>query len=253
MLVGAGDIASCSNSADEATAAVLDGIAGTVFTAGDNVYSDGTANEFAQCFDPSWGRHRGRMMPAPGNHDYHVSGAAGYYGYFGPAAGGPGGFYAYDAGAWRVYSLNSEIVSQGQVDWLTADLAANPRPCVLAYWHHPRFSSGRHGNDGQMQPLWQTLAAAGADVVVNGHDHNYERFAPMNASGAADPAGMREFVVGTGGAGLRAVGSAQANSEVRNADTYGVLKLTLNPTAYSWQFVPAAGGSFTDAGSGACH
>ena len=245
VLVGAGDIASCSNDGDEATAELLDTISGTVFTAGDNVYSDGTQSEFADCYDPSWGRHRTRTLPAPGNHDYHTSGAAGYFGYFGANAGPSGlGYYAYDLGAWRVYSLNSEVISAGQVDWLRADIAANPRSCIAAYWHHPRYSSGQHGNDPDVQPFWDALVGAGAELVINGHDHDYERFAPID--------GIREVVVGTGGAGLRGFGAPQPGSEVRNFDTNGVLQLSLSPTGYVGQFVPAGGGSFSDSFSGSC-
>jgi len=252
VLVGAGDIATCGGSGDEATAALLDSIAGTVFTAGDNVYSDGTAAEFADCFNPSWGRHKARTFPAPGNHDYHVAGAAGYYGYFGNRAGGPGGYYAYNLGAWRVYSLNSEIVGDAQVNWLRADLAANPRACVVAYWHHPLFSSGRHGNDDAVRPFWDVLHAAGAELVINGHDHDYERFGPQAPDGGANANGIREIVVGTGGAGLRPFEGVRPNSEVRDFSTNGVLKLTLNASGYRWDFVPA-GGSFRDSGTGTCH
>ena len=251
-LVGAGDIATCGRSGDEATAALLDHIAGTVFTAGDNAYSDGTAAEFADCFGPSWGRHKARMFPAPGNHDYHVAGAPGYFGYFGDRAGGPGGYYAYDLGGWRIYSLNSEIIGDAQVRWLIGDLAANPRACVAAYWHHPLFSSGRHGNDDAVRPFWDALHAAGAELVINGHDHDYERFAPQTPSGQASPTGIREFVVGTGGAGLRPFEGARPNSEVRDSSANGVLKLTLSSAGYRWDFIPA-GGSFVDSGTGSCH
>jgi hypothetical protein len=261
VIVGAGDIATCSNTSDEATANLLDTIPGTVFTAGDNVYSDGTASEFTNCYNPSWGRHKARTRPAPGNHDYHTAGATGYYSYFGAAAGDPKkGYYSYDLGAWHVVVVNSNCSEVGgcqagsaQEQWLRADLAAHPATCTLAYWHHPLFSSGQHGNDTEMRPIWQALYDARADVVVNGHDHDYERFAPQNPSGQADASrGIREFVVGTGGAGLRAVGSGIANSEVRNGVTNGVLKLTLHAGSYDWQFVPVAGQTFTDSGTAAC-
>lgn len=251
-MVGAGDIATCTGTADEATANLLDRISGTVFTTGDNVYPDGTSGQFSDCYSPSWGRHLARTLPAPGNHEYHTAGASGYFGYFGTRAGGPGGYYAYDAGSWRVYSLNSETMGTAQVNWLTADLAANPRACVLAYWHHPVYSSGQHGNSSRAMPFWQALNAAGAEVIVAGHDHNYERFAPQNASGAASGTGIRQFVVGTGGSPLRPFGSVRANSEVRNATTHGVLKLVLGSGTYSWEFVPTAG-SFRDSGNGTCH
>ncbi len=252
VLVGAGDIATCRRAETE-TAALLNRTGGTIFTAGDNAYDDGTAAEFADCFDPSWGRYKGRIHPAPGNHEYHTRNAAGYYGYFGAAAGAEGGYYAYDLGSWHIYSLNSEVISDGELSWLRGDLESNPRPCVLAYWHHPRFSSGQHGNDGSVAPLWEILAANDADVVVNGHDHDYERFAPQTPTGKASATGIREFVVGTGGAALRPFDSPVANSEVRNAKTNGVIEFTLSSGSYAWEFVPVAGGSFRDAGSGTCH
>lgn len=261
ILVGAGDIATCRGTDDEATAALLDAIGGTVFTAGDNVYSDGTSEEFAKCYAPSWGRHKARIRPAVGNHEYHTPGAAGYFAYFGEAAGDPSkGYYSYDLGAWHIVVINSNCDEIGgcepgsaQEQWLRADLAAHPTACTLAYWHHPLFSSGQHGSQTEVQPIWQALYEAHADVVINGHDHNYERFAPQNPSGQADPEwGIREFVVGTGGANLRPIGEPVANSEIRDADTAGIIQLTLHPTSYDWQFMPIAGKTFTDAGSAAC-
>ncbi len=261
VLVGAGDIASCGLTTDTATAKVVAGIPGTVFTAGDNAYENGSAANFRDCYQPTWGAFRDRTNPSPGNHDYVTSGAAGYFSYFGARAGPAGtGWYAYDLGAWRIYALNSNCAVVGcdagseQEQWLRADLATSPRTCVLAYWHHPRFSSGQHGNDSEVAPLWDALYAAGAEVIVNGHDHDYERFAPQTPSGAADSAtGIREFVVGTGGASLRSFATIRANSQVRNSATHGVIKLTLGSSGYAWQFIPAAGGTFTDSGSGTCH
>ena len=258
VLVGACDIAHCSSNGDEATASLLDGIEGTVFTTGDNVYRDGSAAEFANCYDPTWGRHKARTFPSAGNHDYHTPDAAGYFDYFGSSAGEPGkGYYSYDLGEWHIIVLNSNIpVKAGseQEQWLRADLAAHPAVCTLAYWHHPRFSSGTvHGSSTSMQPLWQALYDNGADVVLAGHEHNYERFAPQDPSGIPDPArGIREFVVGSGGRSHYVFGTPIANSEVRNQDTYGVLKLTLHPTSYSWEFVPEPGKTFTDSGNAPC-
>jgi hypothetical protein len=253
VFVGAGDIASCSRSQDGQTAQLLDNIAGTVFTTGDNVYPDGTYTEFTNCYDPTWGRHKSRTKPVPGNHDYRTSGASGYFKYFNNIPS----YYAYNLGAWRIYALNSEISvssTSAQATWLKNDLAANPKQCVLAYWHKPRWASGtNHGSNSAMQTLWQTLYNAGAELVLNGHEHHYERFVQMNASGAAVSSGLREIIVGTGGAALYPFGSPLAASQVRNNTTYGVLKLTLRTTSYDWQFVPIAGSSFTDSGSSNCH
>ena len=264
VLAGAGDITNCSRTQDEATAQLLDGIAGTVITMGDNAYPDGTLDQFNNCYDPTWGRHKDRTHPSPGNHDYHVAGAAGYYTYFGAAASpldtnctsNCKGYYSYNLGEWHIIALNSEIdhsTGSAQEQWLRADLAANSTLCTLAYWHKPRFSSGKHGNNASFQPFWQALYDYGADVVLNAHDHSYERFAPQNPTGQAEPTrGIREFVVGTGGASLYSFLSIQPNSEVRNNTTWGVLKLTLHPASYDWEFVPIAGQTFTDSGSANC-
>lgn len=259
VFVGAGDIASCASTGDEATANLLDGIAGTVFTLGDNAYETGSAAEFNNCYNPSWGRHRARTKPAPGNHDYGTAGAAGYFGYFGSAAGDPAkGYYSYDLGDWHIIALNSNVANSAgsvQEQWLRADLAASTKSCTLAYWHHPRFSSGlEHGSDPSLQPLWQALYDANADLVLSGHDHDYERFAPQTPAGVADATrGIREFVVGTGGRSHYNLGTLKANSQVFDSNTYGVLKLTLSTGTYAWQFVPVAGGTFADSGSGSCH
>ena len=264
VFVGAGDIANCGRSQDEETAKLLDNISGTVFTLGDNVYPDGTASQFDDCYGPTWGRHKNRTRPAAGNHDYHTNGAAGYYDYFGSAASpldnncssNCKGYYSYNLGEWHIIALNSESgygAGSAQEQWLIADLAANQRVCTLAYWHHPRFSSGQHGNSSRSQAFWQALYEYGADVILSGHDHTYERFAPQNPNGQADPTrGIRQFVVGTGGAGLYPFPTVQPNSQVRNNTTYGVLKLTLHATSYDWQFVPIAAQTFTDSGSADC-
>jgi acid phosphatase type 7 len=252
VLVGAGDIASCAYTTDTATAKLLDSISGTVFTTGDNVYTNGTYTQYMDCYHPTWGRHKSRTKPVPGNHEYNTSGAAGYFKYFSNTRS----YYAYNLGDWRIYALNSNIdvsTTSAQVKWLKADLAANPKKCVLAYWHHPRWSSGaKYGNNSKYQALWKTLYDAGAELVISGHEHHYERFKQMNASGSAVSKGMREFVVGTGGAALYGFGSIRSASEVRNSSTHGVLKLTLSSTSYSWQFVPVAGKSFKDSGSTNC-
>jgi hypothetical protein len=259
VLVGAGDIAACGGQG-EATAKLLDQIQGTVFTAGDNAYQDGSDADYA-CYDQSWGRHKARTRPSAGNHDHHTSGAAGYFRYFGANAGPAGrGYYSYDIGAWHIISLDSghdygwDVTASGpQGQWLAADLAANTKRCILAYWHYPRFSSSsNHGSDPAMQPFWQLLYQAHAAIVISGHDHTYERFAPQSPTGVADARGIREFVVGMGGAGSYSFSTPLVNSEVRNSGTQGVLKLTLSDGSYSWQFIPVAGKSFTDSGSGSC-
>ena len=263
VLVGAGDIADCKDlTGAEATAKLLDQLAGTVMAVGDLAYPDGSKENFA-CYDKTWGRAKSRTRPAPGNHEFHAAGASPYFDYFGATAGDPKtGYYSYELGAWHIIVLNSECKDVGgcepgspQERWLRSDLAAHPAACKLAYWHKPLFSSGgAHGNDLTVKPLFQALYDAHADVVVGGHDHDYERFAPQNPDGAADPAnGIREFVVGTGGKNHRPFRESKLNSEVRDATAFGVLKLTLKPKSYDWQFIAEAGKSFTDSGTGACH
>ena len=254
VIVAAGDI--CSSARDCApTAALLDRIdPDRVLTLGDNAYDDGSPSQFMNYYAPNWGRFKSKTSPTPGNHEYHTSGARGYFDYFGARA--PAEYYSFDLGTWHVISLNSEVsISSGsaQETWLRADLAAHPSECILAYWHRPRFSSGsRHGSSSRFVPLWSALLAAGADVVLNGHEHNYERFARQDANGSAHPQGIRQFVVGTGGAVLYPFDTPIANSEVRNSTTFGVLKLVLHASSYEWTFVPVAGASFTDSGSSAC-
>jgi len=263
ILVGAGDISDCRDpSGAEATAKLLDQTPGTVFAVGDLAYPDGTAENF-KCYDKTWGRAKSRTRPAPGNHEFHSSGATPYFDYFGSAAGDPKtGYYSYDLASWHIIVLNSECADVGGCDagspqekWLRSDLSSHHAACTLAYWHKPLFSSGgAHGDDPEIKPLWDALYAAHADLVLNGHDHDYERFAPQNPEGVADPAhGIREFVVGTGGKNHRPFGATQPNSEVRDATAFGVLKLTLNAHSYTWQFLPEPGKSFTDSGSGSCH
>ena len=261
VLVGAGDIARCGREGDEATAVLLDRIPGIVFTAGDNAYPSGRNRDFRECYDAGWGRHRARTRPAPGNHEYASPNAEPYFDYFGDLAGPRDrGYYSYEAGSWHVVVLNSNCGAVGcrrgseQEQWLREDLAAHRTACTVAYWHHPRFSSGMHGNHDRVKDFWDALYEAGADVVVVGHDHDYERFAPMTPDGELDTArGIRQFVVGTGGGDLRRFEQTVPNSEVRESGTYGVLKLTLRPNRYDWEFVPAAGATFTDSGTGTCH
>jgi acid phosphatase type 7 len=265
VMVGAGDIANCSNLAGaQATAKLLGAIPGTVYTLGDNAYGSGTSTEFANCYDPTWGQVKARTRPAPGNHEYYTSGATGYFGYFGSAAGDPSrGYYSYELGQWHVVVLNTNdqckyvscSAGSEQEQWLKTDLANHPAQCTLAYFHYPLFTSGNYAPGiSSVRPLWDDLYSGGADVVLNGHDHIYERFAPQSPSGALDQArGVREFVVGTGGAEHYGIKTVQPNSEARNAGTFGVLKLTLHPASYDWQFVPEAGKTFTDSGTTSCH
>jgi len=211
VVIAAGDIAQCDtplapSTPAMSTALLVESIPGTVLTLGDNVYYEGTAAQFAACYAPTWGRFQSRTNPSPGNHDYETAAAAGYFDYFGDRAGPDRrGYYSFNAGAWHLISLNSNVPAtpgSAQDLWLRADLSANlDKRCVLAYWHHPVFSSGPHGNDPTMAGIWQTLYDFNADVVLAGHDHDYERFGPQDASGRVDVArGLRSFVVGTGGA-----------------------------------------------------
>jgi hypothetical protein len=261
-LVGAGDIAGCNSDTDTQTAALVEAIQGTVFTLGDNAYEDGKRSEFDNCYDPTWGRFKERTRPSPGNHDYNTAGAAGYFGYFGDSAGPAGrGYYAYDSGAWRIYSLNSmcgEIGGCGagsaEVQWLRADLAAHASPCSLAYWHHPRYSSGEHGNNASMDEIWDALYDAGVELVLAGHDHSYERFAPMNRAGNVAPGkGITSFVVGTGGREFYEFDEILATSRARASGVAGVIELTLRPGGWSSRFVPVPGGGFTDHAQDVCH
>jgi len=263
VLIGAGDIADCKDlSGAEATAKLLDQNAGTVMAVGDLAYPDGTKENFV-CYDKTWGRAKARTRPAAGNHEFHSAGGTPYFDYFGAAAGDPKtGYYSYELGAWHIIVLNSECLDVGgceagspQEKWLRADLTSHPVACTLAYWHKPLFSSGgAHGNDLTVKPLFQALYEANADVVINGHDHDYERFAPQDPESSPDSKrGIREFVVGTGGKNHRPFGATKPNSELRDATAFGILKLTLKPNSYDWEFIPEAGKIFTDSGSGMCH
>jgi hypothetical protein len=262
VLVGAGDIAACNASGDSATARLVESIGGTVFTLGDNAYQDGTRQQFESCYSPTWGRFKNRTRPAIGNHEYQSRGAKGYWDYFGKRAGPRGkGWYSYDAGSWHVIVLNGNCSKVGcgkgseQERWLRADLAAHDNRCMLAYWHQPRFSSDQHhGTNAEVGPFWDALYENGADLVLGGHAHNYERFAPQTPGGKADDThGIRQIVVGTGGVGHYRFRGSRPNSQVRNAGTYGVLMLKLHSGSYDWRFIPQAGRSFKDSGHGSCH
>jgi hypothetical protein len=233
-----------------------------VLALGDNQYESGDLSDYRVAYDPTWGRLKRTTYPVPGNHEYGSARAAGYFAYFGPRAGQPTkGYYSFDVGGWHLVALNSNCGAIGgcsqsspQGRWLRADLAGHPAACTLAYWHHPRFSSGLHGNDTLYDGFWRILYAAGADVVLVAHDHHYERFAPQTPSARADrKRGIRELVVGTGGRSHYPFVNIRANSEVRNSNTFGILSLTLRPSGYDWRFIPEAGKTFMDAGSAACH
>lgn len=249
------------------TAALVTSIApAAVLLLGDNQYENASLTDFNNLYNPTWGAHKAITWPAAGNHEYQTAGAAGYFDYFnGPGvqtgrAGERGkGYYSFDVGTWHLIAINSNCSAIGgcgagspQEQWLRADLAAHSNTCTLAYWHHPRFSSGSHGNNSAMQPIWQALQDYRADLVLSGHDHDYERFAPQTATGAADAAGVRSFIVGVGGKEKRPFGTVRANSQLRSNAALGVLKLTLHPASFDWEFVPVPGETLPDAGSAAC-
>jgi hypothetical protein len=276
ILIGAGDIASCNSNGDEATAVLVDSVLkadsvakveNVVFTLGDNAYPEGSDRDFALCFTPSWGDSAKRIMrnirPSPGNHEHAIFGAAAYYEYFGKNAGSPRkGYYSYALGEWHVIALNSEIVvnsffteaeRKGQLDWLDADLKANQKKCTVAYWHHPRFSSGVHGSDYRLGVFWDLLYEGGADLILNGHDHHYERFRPMTPAGQLDSTrGVVEMVVGTGGAELRGLRTPIENSAAQVQGRFGVLKLTLGAEEWRSAFLATNGAAY-DGSGGKCH
>jgi hypothetical protein len=272
VLVGAGDISSCTQENDVLTGQLIDGVVAgatgevVVFTAGDNAYENASIEEFQQCYEPAWGRHKARTRPAPGNHEYHGGNADGYFQYFGAAVGDPSqGYYSYDLGEWHIIVLNTsdhcKLIScaagSPQEQWLRADLDAHPAYCTLAIWHDPLFSSGRtHGSSHHVEPFWDALYEYGADLIVNAHEHNYERFGPQTPYGGKDTEyGIRQFVAGTGGEShYRESDSVLPYSEIANDEVFGVLKLTLHPAGYDWDFISdEKHPTFGDSGSGSCH
>lgn len=262
VLLAAGDIASCGGAGDEATAALLDVLPGTIAALGDTVYQDGTAAEYRDCYGPSWGRHLERTRPIPGNHEYLTPRAAPYFAHFGAAAGDPAtGYYSFDLGAWHVIALNTQCDEVGgcglgsaQERWLRADLAASDHLCTITLMHTPRFSSGVRGDASWLVPLWNALYESGVEMVLSGDDHDYERFAPQDPNGAFDRSwGIRQFVVGTGGIGLNPLGPPGPNSVTGDDSTHGLLELKLGPDAFEWRFVPVTGKTFTDTGGDRCH
>jgi hypothetical protein len=261
VAVAVGDIAICNpDGKQDVTARLLDTIGGPILALGDMAYPNGSRENFMGCFEKTWGRHLGRTRPAPGNHDYMTNGATSYFDYFGSNAGMAGlGYYSFDIGAWHAISLNSNAefnvgvgATSPQGQWLQGELATNRSRCTLAYWHHPLFSSGQNGDNAFMRPIFTMLYDGNVDLVLNGHDHLYERFAPQAPDGRNDPArGIRQFTVGTGGVPLYPFTTVKPNSEVRINDTFGVLKLTLLADSYQWEYQGPNG--TRDSGTGACH
>jgi hypothetical protein len=252
----------CGSDGAALTAALLGSIDHAVFTAGDTSNDSGSLEDYLSCVDPTWGQYKHLIHPTPGNHDYMTPGAQGYFSYFGSRAGISGqGYYSYDLGTWHIIVLNSNCSEVGgcspgspQMTWLQADLEAHNSLCSLSYWHHPRWTSGYHGNTPGVAPFWEALYAAGVEMVLNGHDHDYERFGLMQPDGSLDTlTGIREFVIGTGGAPLRPFSQVQPNSEVRISGKLGILKLMLGEDDYTWQFISAPAGIIEDSGAGTCH
>ena len=268
-VLAAGDIAECdrfgashthaASTANLVAAYLARDPRARVLALGDVVYPSGTVRDFSACYHPTWGRFKARTLPAPGNHEYNTSGARGYFDYFGALAGP--GYYAISLGSWRVISLDSNTsgaAAAAQLAWLKQELATHPTRCTLAYWHHPMYSSGGHGSLERMRAAWEVLQQAGADIVLSGHDHDYERFAPQDGQGRRDANGIRQFVVGTGGAFLTPFLRRRANSEMRDNSRYGVLKLDLEAGRYRWEFLEAEydglpNGQAADRGEGQCH
>jgi hypothetical protein len=257
VVLAAGDIAACTEGAYY-TALLLDRLPGEILVLGDAAYaSRRNPNPYRTCYDSTWGRHKERTHPVQGNHDVELGMARKYFEYFGAKAGPrPEGYYSFNVGQWHVLALNSTIPmtprsKQGR--WVTADLAANQAKCTLAFMHHPRFSSGPHSKLTPPVAVFPVLEKAGVDIVISAHDHIYERFAPMNADGETDTLGIRQFVVGTGGNGLYEIAEVRRNSEARSNESFGVLKLTLEPASYRWEFVSITPGSYSDTGSTRCH
>jgi acid phosphatase type 7 len=264
-LLAVGDISTCGNLGAFITAGILQNQLeqnpnSKLALLGDIAYERGTEAEF-KCFDAAYGQFKNISYPSPGNHEYYSPNATGYYAYYGSRAGNPKqGYYTYKLGNWRIYALNSNCDSIGgcdknspQIKWLKQTLLSNPSQCSLAYWHHPRFSSGRHGNAAFMQDMWALVAKAGVEIVLSGHDHTYERFAPLDSSGKPNPKGTRAFVIGTGGRSFYAFSNPQAHSQIKQNSSLGVTKFVLEPNGYSWEFIAASGSNFKDSGTGKCY
>jgi hypothetical protein len=264
----AGDIADCRKYAPEQSGAartaelvaskLADDAQAAVLMLGDSTYPVGSPQEYNDCYQPTWGRFKARTYPTPGNHEYYSPQAFGYYGYFVEAAGpSRRGYYSFRLGKWHVISLNSNLNPNehaAQLEWLKAELVQHKARCTLAFWHHPMVSSGGHGNNAKMEDAWKLLAAANAELVLASHDHHYERFARQDSNHQLDSTrGIRQFVVGTGGARLNRIRFLKHHSEVTDSSTHGVLKLVLKDTGYEWEYLPVRPGGFTDSGAALCH
>ena len=256
VVLAAGDIGLCGSLGAAQTGQMLSELPGTILAVGDLAYPHGSAEDFAACYDPVWGPHKPRTKPAPGNHEYETAGAQPYFDYFGGAAGPAGlGYYSFKAGDWAVLSLNSNVpigstTAQGQ--WIRSELTASAAPCTLAYFHHPLYSSGPNGDNARIAGLWQLLYDQGVDVIVSAHEHLYERYAPMTPDGQRnDLRGIRQFIVGTGGAGLYSIQRLHPLSEAQLI-SHGLLKLTLTVHGYQWEFLQV-NGTIGDSGSDVCH
>lgn len=269
VIAAAGDIACMSSAATTSTACqhlatseiIFSGTYSHVLALGDNQYQDGSLEQYNDGYDPTWGRLKEKTLPVPGNHEYRTANAAGYFDYFGARAGETGkGYYSVDIGKWHIVALNSNCqngfcsANSEQVTWLRADLEANAALCTLLFWHHPRFSTGEHGNNTTVAHFWNAAYEFNADLILVGHDHDYERFAPQNPSGQPDEAnGIRQFVVGTGGRSLDSFLTTSTLSEIRQNSSFGILQLKLHESGYSWKFVPIESADFEDEGTGTCH
>lgn len=256
VIIAAGDIARCGSPGHGKTAKIISKMAGTVLAVGDLAYEAGSPKEFRDCYEPTWGKFKDRTRPAPGNHEYRTDAAGGYFSYWGKRAGLKGkGYYSFDLEQWHVVALNSNLqdsAKQEQNTWLAADLERNKRRCILAFWHHPLFSSSSHGDNPKMRDIAKTLFAKRASVILAGHDHVYERFYPQSPTGKQYlKRGIRMFTVGTGGASLYSFKSTHPNSQVRYNGRPGVLKLVLKPTSYKWEFINTKG-QIKDQGDANC-
>lgn len=259
QILAVGDIASCSYDDDEKTAELAKSLTGKILTLGDNVYNDGTKKEFTECFDPKWGQLKNRIHPSPGNHDYRTKDASGYFEYFGDIAAPGVGYYSFEYGGWLIFSLNSNCrdvacdENSQQVKWLKEQLSTTKTTCQIAYYHHPRFSSGAHGSTEDMSAVWNTLVVGRVDIVLNGHEHLYERFAKLDKDGNPDKNGARQFTVGTGGKTFYKFSTILPGSEVRDNQNHGLIKISLETAKYSWEFIGNNNVGVLDSGKDTCN